>query len=545
MGVVDNEVSKLLGMGGETPKTVEQYLDEIDYTIDPDYVPSDFALSFVAFIKLLTDGEGEENETPLVHYQMLDGLVAGDNRLLNMCSRGLGKTTLFAEMLIFYLAVYGYLPKFGKVDFVLYVSDSIDNGVKSLRKNLEYRWENSDFLQKYLPSVRWTDIRYEFTNADGNKFVVKAFGAKTGVRGTKEMGKRPQIAILDDLISDEDARSETVIKSIEATVSKAIEYALHPKQNMIIWSGTPFNANDPLYKAVESGKWRVNVFPVCEQFPCKPEDFKGAWSDRFDYEYVKQQFSNALMEGQVASFDQELMLRIMSSEDRLVPDNFILWYSLRQLIANKSDYNYYITTDFATKESESADFSVISVWAYNHNGDWFYVDGICVQQTMDKNIDDLFELVTRWNPQEVGVEVSGQQYGFLSWIQREQMERNIFFSLASDKKSGEPGLRPNVNKMQRFNQILPQIKLRKVFWPSELEQSDMLIEGMTELRLVAQSGMRSRHDDFLDTVSMLSEIKPWKPSNEAEGIDQASKDHDVIWGKAIEYKPEHLDSYIV
>ena len=544
MGAIDNEVAQLLGVGGQTPKTVEQYLNEIDYTVDADYVPSDFALSFVAFIKLVTDGEGEENETPLVHYKMLDGLVTGHNRLLNMCSRGLGKTSLFAEFLIFYLAVYGYLPKFGKVDFVLYVSDSIDNGVKSLRKNLEYRWENSDFLQKYLPSVKWTDIRYEFTNADGNKFVVKAFGAKTGVRGTKEMGKRPQIAILDDLISDEDARSETVIKSIEATVSKAIEYALHPSQNMIVWSGTPFNARDPLYKAVESGKWVVNVYPVCEQFPCTREEFKGAWSDRFDYDYVKQQFTNALLADEIASFDQELMLRIMSEEDRLVPDSYILWYSLRQLIQRKSDYNYYITTDFATSEKQSSDFSVISVWGYNHNGDWYYVDGICIKQTMDKNIDDLFELVTRWNPQEVGVEISGQQAGFLSWIQREMMNRNIFFSLASDKKSNESGLRPNLNKMQRFNQILPQIKLKKVFWPSELSDSDMLVEGMNELRLVAQSGMRSKHDDFLDTLSMLSELKPWKPSNEVEPMEKQAT-NDAIWGTPINTAPEPYQSYIV
>ena len=30
----------------------------------------------------------------------------------------------------------------------------------------------------------------------------------TGVRGTKANGKRPQLAILDDLVSDEDARSK-------------------------------------------------------------------------------------------------------------------------------------------------------------------------------------------------------------------------------------------------------------------------------------------------------------------------------------------------
>ena len=105
-------------------------------------------------------------------------------------------TTVMGEYLFLYIACYGNLPGFGKIDLALYVSDSIENGVKNMRKNLEFRWENSDFLRKFVPETRFTDIRWEFTNADGKKFIVKGYGAKTGVRGAKEMGKRPQLAVL-------------------------------------------------------------------------------------------------------------------------------------------------------------------------------------------------------------------------------------------------------------------------------------------------------------------------------------------------------------
>ena len=76
----------------------------------------------------------------------------------------------------------------------MYVSDSIENGVKNMRKNLEFRWDNSDFLKQYIPQTRFTDIRWEFTNADGKTFIVKGYGGKTGVRGAKEMGIRPERA---------------------------------------------------------------------------------------------------------------------------------------------------------------------------------------------------------------------------------------------------------------------------------------------------------------------------------------------------------------
>lgn len=219
---------------------------------------------------------------------------------------------------------------------------------------------------------------------------------------------------------------------------------------MIIWSGTPFNAKDPLYKAVESGAWEVNVFPVCERFPCTREEFKGSWPDRFTYDYVLEQYENAVKLGKVDTFNQELMLRIMSDDDRLILDTDIRWYRRNHLIANQHLYNFYITTDFATSERASADYSVISVWAYNYNGDWFWVDGICKRQLMDANINDLFRLAQKWRPQSVGVEVSGQQGGFVTWIQEQMMVRNNLFTLASENNNGKPGIRPVTKKFERF-----------------------------------------------------------------------------------------------
>lgn len=496
------------------PWTVEDYLNATDYEIDPLYVPSQFALEFVSFIKLVNGGQGEENKTPVVHYKMLDTITHGGKRIINLCHRGIAKTTVMGEYLFLYIATYGKIPGFGPINLALYVSDSIENGVKNMRKNLEYRRDNSDFLKKYIPEARFTDIRWEFTNIDGNTFIVKGYGAKTGVRGAKELGTRPQLAVLDDLISDEDARSDTVISAVEDTVDKAVNYALHPKKNMIIWSGTPFNAKDPLYKAVNSGAYAVNVFPVCEQFPCSKEEFRGSWPDRFTYEYVKEQYDVAVKKGKIASFNQELMLRIMSEEDRMIRDEDIMWYSRNAVLKNKGNYNFYITTDLAVSLNQKADFSVISVWAYNNNGDWFWVDGVCKRMLVDTFIDELFRFVQYYKPQQVGLEVTGQQAGFVRWIQNEMVERNIFFSLASDSNSNQPGIRPNTNKLTRFNTVVPLFKAKKIFFPEELRQSEPIREAMDELTLVSVSGFKSRHDDFADTISMLSSLKPWKPSVE-------------------------------
>ena len=165
-------------LGG--PKKVEDYLNSTDYEDDPNYVPSAFALGFVAFIKMVNGGQGEENKTPVVHYRMLDTISDGGRRILNLCHRGVAKTTLMAEYLFLYIAVYEELPSIGKIDLALYVSDSIENGVKNMRKNLEHRYENSDFLKSVLlvDKVRFTDVRWEFQNMEGGILIIKGYGAK-------------------------------------------------------------------------------------------------------------------------------------------------------------------------------------------------------------------------------------------------------------------------------------------------------------------------------------------------------------------------------
>ena len=58
---------------------IDQWLDQVDYTIlnSPDYMPSEFALIFMNWIKLVNGGIGESHKTPPVHLAMLDKVSQG------------------------------------------------------------------------------------------------------------------------------------------------------------------------------------------------------------------------------------------------------------------------------------------------------------------------------------------------------------------------------------------------------------------------------------------------------------------------------------
>lgn len=522
---------------------LDQWLDEVDYSFlqSGKYIPSEFALTFMNFIKLVNGEEGESHKTPTVHLAMLDKMVGGSDYIANLCWRGAAKTTLFMEYLVLFVAVFGWLPGLGKVDGMIYISDSMDNGVKSARKNIEFRYNNSPFLQQWLPKATFTDNYLEFMSLDGHRLGCKMFGAKTGLRGTKIFGKRPVLAILDDLVSDDDSKSKVSMEAIKDTVYKGVNHALDPTRRKVVFNGTPFNKDDILIEAVESGAWDVNVWPVCERFPCSREEFIGAWEDRFTYDYIQSQYDLAIKTGKLAAFYQELMLRITSEDERLVQEKEIRHYPRRKLLENKQSFNFYITTDFATSSKQTADYSVIAVWAYNSNGDWFWVDGICEKQTMDVSINDLFRLVQMYRPQQVGVEITGQQQAFIKWLQAEMLVRNTWFNFASSAKSNEPGIRPTVDKLSRFNLVVPWFKAGKMYFPEEMQDSKIMSIYMGQIRLATKSGLKGK-DDCIDTISMLAYLDPWLPAESGP----ATPDEIDIWEHEHPTGGQHaMDSYVV
>lgn len=533
-------------------KTVDDYLNEVDFDWlnSGGYVPSEFSLQFMNFIKLCNDGRGEDNKTPVMHLAMLDKLTSKKKKVTNLCARGTAKTTLFMEYLTLYIAVFNKLPGFGEVPGMLYVSDSMDNGVKSARESIKSRYYSSEFLQYWLPEdqVRFTENYLEFINRDGGKFGVKMFGAKSGIRGTKIFNKRPVLAVMDDLISDADAKSPTAMQAINDTVYSGVQYAMDPTRHKMILNGTPFDKEDIVYQAIESGAWEVNVWPVCKEFPCTREEFSGAWEDRFTYDYVKEMWDSAVLEGKEKSFRQELMLRITDDESRLVKDEDIQWYTKTDsVLRNPDEYNFYLTTDFATSSKQTADYSVLALWAYDQHGNWYWVDGVCKRQTTDISIDDMFKFHDKWDIQSTGVEATGQQGGFISWIQREMNYRQKFFNLAADK-NGKAGIRPMTDKLSRFNLVVPLFKAKKMYFPLEMKDTEVLGLFMEQISLATKDGIKGK-DDCLDTISMLAVMPAWKPTPEEKAKQASAKlAESDRWGddhSMVEEFENEIDSYII
>jgi hypothetical protein len=64
--------------------------------------------------------------------------------------------------------------------------------------------------------------------------------------------------------------------------------------------------------------------------------------------------------------------------------------------------------------------------------------------------------------------------------------------------------------------VLPLFKAGKIYFPVDKKTDTSVQEFMNEISLAARSGFRSKHDDFLDTVSQLPLMNAWKPTETGE-----------------------------
>ena len=110
---------------------------------------------------------------------------------------------------------------------------------------------------------------------------------------------------------------------------------------------------------------------------------------------------------------------------------------------------------------------------------------------------------------------TGQQGGFVPWLQREMLNRNVWFSFATHGNGQNPGVRPATDKIERFNLVVPLFKQGKIYYPEELRTHSIVAAHIEEITLATPLGFKSKNDDCADTVSMLETLGAWRPSEEA------------------------------
>ena len=499
-----------------------------------------------------------------------------------LCCREFAKSTIIGSFVPLYMAWKGELPGFGKVNYGLYVGDSMRNNVKTTMNTIEQVYLESEWLQTQFESARFTDelvelVRlprtaaeitlYEVAIAAGKKptqvpgrskrkFAMRGVGAQTGTRGTRSGLQRPQFAIIDDVVpSEAEANSDTILDGIESTIESDVLNALHGAGSFAILIGTPYNKKDPVYSRVESKTWVPVVFPICERIheDMLPGEFRGVWENRHSYSKVMKRYLDAVNSNKTRSFMQELMLRITSEKDKAIPNDYIEPFNRDDILKNGAAYNWYITTDFTTTGGSGNDFSGMAVWAVSSNNDYFLVDLVLKKMDLALQYNELFRLVNRYKRYngmiEVGIEIDGQQKIHLFAIKELMNKKNEYFTIGKQKGGVREGIlskQSKGGKEGRFSVMVPLFQAGKIRFARELSDSTSMRELRNELDYVTYDEhgrlqFGSVHDDGLDLISQLAMMNIFAPS---EVINYGSDYEDPMWYEDHQ-QVSNTSSYIV
>lgn len=514
---------------------LNQLLDAVDYDKYYDkeniYEPTPFAILMLEFIAEMYP-EGMDYDTPAAHIEIFD-TVANPNQHANiLAARGMAKSTAIKHIILF-IVVNGYIliGREGKrmnIRYLIYVSDSIDNGVKTMKEDLESTYESNEFLQNRI-KAKFTIKQWNFEcRATKRKTIVIGYGIETGIRGARRLGTRPQLALLDDLLSDRQGNSQAELDKVNDILASTIEFAIEP-DGLIRLFGTPFDPNDPIYMRIAKGVGVSCVIPICEKFPCSREEFRGAWEDRYSYDWVKNKYDVFKKTGKFTGFTRELMLRIGSESEKTVDiANDIAWTSRAHI--QDDECNFYITTDLATGLRKDGDFLFILVWAVAPSKVRYIVNGWAKVVPIDQALDKLFDFVREYNPISVGIETSGQQGAFVRWLYERMAETGVAFNIAQNVKgvagysanSETVGLYPIVNKLQRFNNLKPLFALKRIGMCIEFIETDWMKELLIELDGARRNELTALHDDGIDAISQIMAMDVAVPTAESPALREGN-----------------------
>lgn len=460
-----------------------------DYTVP--YVPKAESIKFFAWDNMMFGSK--DNETPKIHFQLVDTMLTKHHLFAAECFRGAAKTTIMSHKMPLYVAMNGSMPNFGNVMNAVLLSDTFDQADTQLQSCMAY-YQSSDKLQSFLNLVKRKEGMLLFENNKGQEFYISARGAGQSFRGTNYKGQRPQWIIGDDLLDDDILYNKDLNTKLIKWWSSVVMKAIDVNRYKVTVIGTPLLENDLINILVESPNYHSVKFPLMQEFPVSKDKIVSAWNDRFTPDKIWEMWDEARELGTEDEFYRELQLQIVTDDTRIFKKEWFVRYKYSDIRKNKYKYNFFTTMDLAVSQKESADFTVILTIAVNSNNDWFVCRLDHKRMNPSEAIDTLFSHTRQFRPIEVRAEKAALQQVLGHFIQEKMIKENTHFLYNSLENNSK------MSKEYRVISLQPKMKARKIYFPTDVSQ-DGIMELEHELLGFTKTGKTTKHDDLADALA--------------------------------------------
>lgn len=428
----------------------------------------------------------EELEFPVPPFHVATWDLMNDDAAEQIAAalpRGTAKTTL-AKL----TAVRHFL--FTDTRFVVYVSNTASVAAEACKDIINYmRSPNYEAVFGKLEFEVEQDGRgfykfwLQYVDTVGmlrKKFcILRAIGAGQQVRGLNIDNTRPELAIVDDLESDENTATKELQLKLKTWFYGPFIKAMSRKRRKIIFIGNMLSNRSLLYHFCEtSEEWHSMRYGILLS------NGEPLWPEIWSLEEIRKDFLEYQSANLVGRWFAEMMNMPIADGNLLIDAEDI--YYVPHLMPGEEEAAF-ITVDPAISQKTHSDDTAIAVHALV-NGLWRVVETVVGKYTPDQLFMILLALCQKWDTRCVGIEMAGYQaalkFLFEVLMQVHQQQFSIFEV-------------PHKNK-PKYERISVWCSLiRKKQWA--VEEGDYVI---TEQLLMYDPAKKNNRDDLIDACSM-------------------------------------------
>ena len=445
----------------------------------------------------------EENETPDVHYRIIEHFLSSRKSRMGICaSRGLGKSRIIGNYTPIIIPLLGLgLGTRKKHNFIILISATFDNAVDMVQEIKDLYESMAPAYKSLIKKDIWKSDEISFILANGETLSIVAMGAEGKIRGIRRKGYRPDALIFDDSEYEELVLNPDRMRKWKRWVARSAIPAMTP-DGVVLWIGTPL-PNSLLGELQTNHLWDFIELPV--------EDENGvpAWIDRFPSSWIKEKKEEFREMGEINAWYQEFELKIISEEEQIFKPELFRYIDSGGI---PDDLDIYVTCDLAISSATSADrttFLVTGVDVYNN----IHVLEIFAKRCPpSEQVEALLDICNRYYERNkrrvvtVGMEKGALKHSFIDQWDRRMLHIGFPYKIPKIRDLDPHGVG---GKNKRIQQLETMFRTGTI----------VFIRGINNIGLMEEEFLSfpaGRHDDIIDALSYILQIISWREDRPAE-----------------------------
>lgn len=304
-------------------------------------------------------------------------------------------------------------------------------------------------------------------------------------------GTHMEVIKCSDVVEKENVRTPERIRQVGSSFAQLQFLLDQPGKAWIDVEGTCYDYSDiynrimdsELKKPEDTRTWQIHTRGIID------DEGNPVWPDRFPLEAIERIRTDPTMDSY--TFMAQYMNQVIAGENTLFSPAEFKWVP-RKVIGSIC-HRYHTTVDLATVDpiggiKGTEDFTVICTAGFDDNGRMFVVDVRRGRFKPSEVIEQIFDVYSRFHPQDIRIEDAAGARQIFPQLQRESMKKAVFPVLNLIKRD------TRITKQERIAGLQAWFRAGDIRFNEDIQWKEQVLAEFCRFP-------RYNHDDIADAVA--------------------------------------------